>query len=280
MYLLQRRAAPLRYVRLLLLGAVLAFCSLMPVAAETNSAIAQQFNTKDGSTTPASLVALNEQDPSTIELAQTGKERRLVGVVSDTSAIELSAGGGGVQVVTSGATMALVSDLNGTIKAGDKVTASPIKGVGMKATENGTIVGTAQSDFTTAQTEERTITDKTGADKTVKIGLMPVQVGVVYYSVNNGQNSAYVPAFLQSIADNIAGRNVSAMRVIAAGVVMLLVVASVAALLYGAVRSSIISIGRNPLSESAVRKGLFQVTLTALGVLLFAGISIYLILAL
>jgi hypothetical protein len=59
-------------------------------------------------------------------------------------------------------------------------------------------------------------------------------------------------------------------------VLMLFVIVGI--LLYSAVRSSIISIGRNPLSEQAVHKSLFEVGLAIVGVLIFTVIVIYLIL--
>lgn len=250
-------------------------------AGQASSAIAQEFKVegRPDSVPPAALVVLKRDSSSTIELASSGKEQRLIGVASDNSAIELSEGQPGIKVVTSGLVTTLVSDINGQVRAGDKITVSPIEGVGMKATESGIVAGTIQTDLSAVQTESRTITDNNGRARTVNIGLAPLQVAVSFYSVADGSDS-FMPSFLQSVADNIAGRNVPAMRVLAATVVLLIVVASIAALLYGAVRSSIISIGRNPLSEVAVRRGLFQVALTSLGVLLFAGIAIYLILAL
>jgi len=63
-----------------------------------------------------------------------------------------------------------------------------------------------------------------------------------------------------------------------AALLVLFLFAAVIILLYSAVRSSIISIGRNPLSENAVRKGLLEVGLTVVGVLAFTVIVIYLIL--
>jgi len=66
--------------------------------------------------------------------------------------------------------------------------------------------------------------------------------------------------------------------VLLAVIVLLLAFISIAVLLYSAVKSSIISIGRNPLSEGAVRKSLLQVGLTIIGILLITLITIYLIL--
>ena len=41
-----------------------------------------------------------------------------------------------VQVITNGAALTLVSDINGEVRTGDPLTASPIEGVAMKATES------------------------------------------------------------------------------------------------------------------------------------------------
>jgi hypothetical protein len=261
------------------LGLLFMCWSLPAAGAQSNSAIAQQFQTQDSSITAASLVATVQDNPYSVELATIDHADRLTGVVSNEPLIELSTGGSGVQVVTSGLTMVLVTDLNGSVAAGDKITISPIEGVGMKALDTTTIVGISQSDLAKAQTETRTITDKSGKEKQVKIGLVQVLVGVAYY-VPEGQQSSYVPSFLQNLANSVSGRSVSPMRVLIAALILLLLFISITVLLYSAVRSSIISIGRNPLSQGAIRKSLLQVGLTVTILLLFAMATIYLILTL
>jgi len=271
-------ALQLRYILLSTMILVLAIFLPLQATAQGNSAISQGFKTSDTDITAASLVGIEEGNTNAIELSANGKEDRLVGVVSNNPLIELSDGGSGVQVVTSGLTMTLVSDINGDIANGDKITASPIEGVGMKATESSVIVGTAQGDLKSVETDERTITTKDGKRETVKIGLMPVQVSVAYFTVEEEESSQFVPGFLQNLANNVSGRNVSPVRVLVAALILLLVFISITVLIYSAVRSSIISIGRNPLSESAVRKSLAEVGLTVFAVLLFSSLIIYLVL--
>jgi len=248
------------------------------VAAQGNSAIAQQFQTKETNITAASLVSIQQDNPNSIELSSSAHADRIIGVVGSKPLIELSNGASGVQVVTSGLTKLLISDLNGKVVTGDKITASPIEGVGMKATDNTTIIGSAQSSLDTSGAESRTITDKTGTKVTVHIGLVPVQVGISVYNAGANKSTTFVPSFLQSLANNVAGRDVSPVRVLAAALILLLLFISITVLLYSSVRSSIISIGRNPLSEDAVRKSLIQVSLTVLTVLIFAVALIYLVL--
>lgn len=276
--LLFRDTFRLRFVFFATLLLVPMTLAVRSVNAQSNSAIAQQFQTTQTDITPASLVGIQKDNPKQIELSDAEHVDQLVGVVSSEPLIELSSGGSGVQVVTSGITMALVSDLNGQIRAGDKVTASPVAGVGMKASEAAVVVGTSQAALDSVQTETREITDLNGKKQSVRIGVIPVQVNVAFFSPDKDRESAFVPPFLQSLANNVSGRNVSPVRVLVAALVLLLVFLSITVLLYSSVRSSIISIGRNPLSENAVRKSLFEVGLTVLTITVFAVVIVYLIL--
>ena len=248
------------------------------VVAQGNSSIAQQFQANDPQITPASLVVTQKNNPSSITLSSQLQADSLVGVVSEEPLIELSDDSNGVQVVTSGLTMTLVSDINGAVATGDRITASPIKGVGMKATESTTTVGIAQSSLETSKSETRKITDTLGKQTEVHIGLVPVQIGVAFYNVETSKVTSFVPSFLQSLANTVVGRTVSPVRVLTAALILLLLFVSITVLLYSSVRSSIISIGRNPLSEKAVRKSLVQVGLTVCIILISATGLIYLVL--
>jgi hypothetical protein len=275
--LLRHNALKLRFIALGTALLVLPLFFALPGSAQGNSAIAQGFQTEDAGIVAAALVGIEKDNPNSIELSNTEKADRLTGIVSNNPLIDLSDGGSGVQVVTSGLTFGLVSNLNGDVQSGDKITASPISGVGMKATESTVVVGTVQGSLADAETETRTIRDEAGNEKEVRIGVLPIQVSVAYYSVDVGK-AAFVPGFLQELANSVAGQNVSPVRVLVAALILLLLFISVTVLLYSAVRSSIISIGRNPLSEGAVRKSLFEVALTVVAVLVFAVMTIYLVL--
>lgn len=245
------------------------------LSAQGASSIAQGFETEDPGIVSGALVSLKTGSANTVELATIKNTDRLLGVAGQDSLIELSSGAGSVQVVTTGEAAVLVSDINGTVKAGDKITTSPIAGVGMKALTSTVVIGTAQANLSTTETRE--ITDKSGKKQTVKIGPVSIQVDKVFYEAPQDQNS-FVPPVLQDFANNLAGRPVSPVRVMVAGFLMVSVFITVIVLLYSSVRSSIISIGRNPLSQSAVRRSLLQVGLTVLGVMAFTVIVIYFIL--
>jgi hypothetical protein len=247
------------------------------LSAQGVSSIAQGFQTSDNGVVAGALVSLQKNKSNTVELSTAGNVQELIGIAGNKSLIELSSGTGTVQVVTNGTTEALVSDINGAVKTGDRVTSSPIAGVGMKATLSGVVVGTAQADLSKVETETRTVTDKKGKKVTVKIGAIPVQVDKVFYEAPSESNS-FLPPVLTDFASSVAGHQVSPVRILAAALLIALLFVVVTILLYSAVRSSIISIGRNPLSEQAVHKSLLEVGLTIVGVLVFTVIVVYLIL--
>lgn len=246
-------------------------------ASVSAAAIAQGFQTTEKNVVTGALMSLQTDKSGSVELANAERSDSLVGVVGKDSLIEFSDKDNTIQVVTSGVTSTLVSDIEGELKTGDRVAASPIDGIGMKAVQNAMVVGTAQADLSSVKTTEHFITDVSGKVHTVHIGLIPVQVNVTYYAVSP-EKTTVVPTFLQDFANAVAGRQVSAVRVLIALIVLLVSFISIGILLYASVKSSIVSIGRNPLSESSVRKGLLQIGLTVIGILLFTLITIYLVL--
>ncbi len=260
----------------LLLAPLLGLISF-PAQAESTSAISQGFKTNETDLAVGALVGLTSGSQSTIQLNNTDRLDQLIGVIGDRPLIELSNNDKEVQVVISGTTLTLVSNINGDVKSGDKITASPINGVGMRASASALVVGTAQADLSAVTTSEKNVTDKQGKSQAIKVGAVPVQVNITYYVAPEDKNS-FLPPFLQALANAVAGREVSPARVLISTLVLVFGFISIAVLLYSSTRSSIISIGRNPLSEGAVRKSLFEVGATALGILLVMLIAIYLVL--
>lgn len=274
------------YRRASILGAFLAigfilssFLLWAPVAsAQSNSSIAQSFTSGDPDMASGSLASLQKGSVSTVDLSNTTNVTKLVGVVCANPDIDFSSGTAQTtQIVTSGITPTLVSSINGTINYGDKITASPIDGIGMKATQSTQVVGIAEANLSSVSTQTKTIVEKSGQTETVHIGVLPVQVGVTYYSLPTDTNT-YVPQFAQQLAKNVAGHNVSTLRIITASVLLVLIFVSVVVILYSAVRSSLVAIGRNPLSERAVRKVLIEDGLAMVVIIAFACLGIYLLL--
>ncbi len=223
-------------------------------------------------------VVATAADGISVEKATLSNTSNMVGVVTEDAVLELSDDSGAeVQVATGGRTLALVSDINGQITSGDKLTISPINGVGMSTDRSGYIFGTAQANFSAAQAvTTQSVKTKDGTNKTVRVGLLPVQVGVVQYDFN--KDTAILPAYIVNFANAIARKEVSFIRIVIALAVLLIGTLSIALILVSAVRSSITSIGRNPLAAKAVHAGLFQVLVITFGILVAMLAIIYTVL--
>ncbi|HSX02885.1 MAG TPA: hypothetical protein VLI05_06270 [Candidatus Saccharimonadia bacterium] len=231
---------------------------VMAAALASSGSIAQGFvaDSRQGQIAAGALVSFTTGSSRSVELATTASAGRLAGVVDQSPLVVISGGAQEAQVVLSGTTTVLVSDINGPIHASDKITASPIAGVGMLATADSQIVGAAQASFDTAHAQSRSLKDRSGQAHTVHLGTIPIQIGVAYYQA---PGSNFLPPFIQSLANSVAGRPVSLLRVMLSTVLLLLGFVCMAVLIYSSVRSAITSLGRNPLAAVAIRAGLYQV---------------------
>jgi hypothetical protein len=256
-------------------------CLVVSTICSAAGAISQGYTTRSDNISRGALVSLVSNSTTTVEPATSSNAANLVGVAADKPLIELSGSGeGSTQVVVGGSTEVLVSDVNGSVKAGDKIAASPIGGIGMKASEAAQIVGTAQVSIDSAKTVEQSITAKDGTKQTIKVGLLSVAVNVTYYSasMSKGTISSFVPPFLQSIANSVVGREVSPLRVLLGAIVLLLGFIAVIVMIQTSIRNGLISLGRNPLAQKAVRRGLIDIIVAAIGLLVLMAVIVYVVL--
>jgi hypothetical protein len=247
-----------------------------------SGAISQSYQTSTTNLTQGTLLSLTATGSNVVEPASSSNNASyLVGIAANKPLVELSSSGqNSIQVVVGGTAEALVSDANGAVGVGDKITASPISGIGMRATSSAEIVGVAQSNLDSVSTVTKSFSGKDGKSISVKVGLLPIAVGVNYYSAVSSQGaiSEFVPPFLQSIANALTGKQISPIRVLLGSAALLLGFIIVMVILYASVRSGIISIGRNPLAEKALRRGLVDVIIAAIGVLVITVVAVYIIL--
>jgi hypothetical protein len=263
----------------LILGfAVLAMqASPFASALTTSQTIAQGFKSDASSGIVAgAIVSTKQSDGASIELATPDSAGRIVGVADKDPLLAISTGKAEMQVVLAGTTNVLVSDINGSIRPGDKIAASPIAGVGMLATADGRVVGTAQTGFTGKTGQTRAIKDSNGKQHTVHIGSLPIQIGVAYYQA---PGSNFLPPFVQRIANSIAGRPVSLIRIVTSSLLLLVSFVGITVLIYASTRSAMISLGRNPLAAHDIRKSLYQVIGVAAIAAAVTLLASYLILA-
>jgi hypothetical protein len=212
-------------------------------------------------------------------VTSTAKEASAVfGVVisSDSSLLSLNNGQANqVQVATSGTVPVLVSDINGGIKDGDAITASGIDGVGMKATINTKIIGVAQEDLNANNSSNETYKDNDGTHH-LQVGLVSVLVNVAYYYKQ--PEKTIIPTAVQNVANAIAGKKVDSVPILISSGIFLVTLFVVATIIYAMIRSSIISVGRNPMSQAAVYRDVMQMSALVVGIIGAAVVSIYLVL--
>jgi len=264
----------------LLMGLLLGLGMVAPAYASLSQGFATTSTIATGS-----LVSLDQKSTGSVDVATLDNVSRLFGVVVPPSSASVSlsgTGSGQVQVVTSGTADVLVSTAGGAIHVGDYITVSQIAGVGQLVGPSSTrVVGIAQSDFdgTGDGVAKRTIQNASGQSSEVAIGQIPVVIEVSTYTATNGEQSYVVPNWLQNLSNTLAGRSVSPLRIIIAGLILVCALISISVLLYAAVRNSIISIGRNPLSRGSVLRGLLEVVAIAGGVLAVTAVAMYLVIS-
>lgn len=248
----------------------------MVATAWAATAVSQGYTT-DEALSLGSIVSLKDNSNDAVVASTTSSANNILGITISADSSLLSVTNNEkeqVQVATSGTVRVLVSDINGTIKRGDHITASPLAGVGMKASRNIRIVGIAQADV--QGEKKQTYKDKQGKEQSVKLGQVPVLVNVAYYFKE--PEKTVVPGALQNVANAVAGREVSTLPALLATAVFVITIIVVCSIIYSMIRSSIISVGRNPMSQSAVYRDLVQMSALVLAILGVGLLSIYLIL--
>jgi hypothetical protein len=230
------------------------------------------------------LVQLKKNEASKIEPVSQSSAERLYGVVVDPNdaPVTLSTDKEKLFVATTGTFDVLVSSQNGKISKGDYITISAIDGIGMKSDDKQpVIIGRALADFDGKANvlSSTTIKDSTGASISVNIGRVGVNIGVAKNPLLKA-TEPNLPEALKKVAEAIAAKPVNPIRVYIAVVVFCISTIVSGILLYGGVRSAIISIGRNPLSKKSIIRSMIQVVLVGLTIFLCGVFGVYLILKL
>ena len=258
---------------LTLLGLLLA-----PSFAGAVTLISQGYQV-DSAIPAGSIVSLRKDSTSNVDSTTIGNSGGILGVVIDTGSSQLSISStqsSQVQVATSGVEPVLVSDINGSISPGDQITASPISGVGMKATGNVKVVGVSQDNFPNKTSSEQSYTDQNKQKHTVKLGQVSVLVNVAYYFKQ--PDKTLIPQALQNIANTLAGKTVNTLPILISVAIFFITLILVVSIIYSMIHSSIISVGRNPMSQAAVYRNVIQLSSLVVIILGVAITAIYMVL--
>lgn len=230
------------------------------------------------------VVSLDAEDTSKVVAANKENEDQLHGIVvaPNDSSLTLSDVEEKTFVATIGRYDGFVSTEAGPIQAGDFLTVSNISGLAMKAGEKDKYtIGKAIESFDgqNGAISSTEITNALGETGTVGIGRILIDVGVGFNPLLKPAESS-LPEFLEQATETIAGKPVSPVRVYIGLFIILSAAAIAGSLLYSGVRSSVISVGRNPLSKKSITKSLIQIVLTAIIIFLIGLFGVYLLLRL
>lgn len=230
------------------------------------------------------IVRIDKDDSTKVAAMNYDEMPNMHGIVVDANdaPVTLSSEGQKVFVATGGKYEVLVSDQNGEVKAGDYITVSSLSGIGMKAlAAESHVAGRALADFNgregVASTAE--VTDSAGNKRKVNIGRVMTDI-TVSRNPNYGPPDSGLPEALRRVAESIAGKQVNTARVYMALIVFGLSTIIAGTLMYGGVRSGIISIGRNPLSKKSIIRGMLQVVISGLIIFILGLFGVYLLLKL
>lgn len=227
------------------------------------------------------LVSSKEGDGSKVAALTDKNVEKMKGVVAQQgdSPVTISSEGNKIFVATTGIYEVLVTNENGTIKKGDYLSISSLAGIAMKASETqGYVIGRATSDFNGGGDGLGTSTTKDG--RKVNFGRILVDIAVSRNPYAKNPEKDKVPDALQKLSRAIADKPVSSVRIYLGLFVFLVTSIICGVMLYSGTRSSLISIGRNPLSKATIYRGMVQVVLLSLIVFLVGLFGVYLLLKL
>ncbi len=231
------------------------------------------------------VVALDKDDTSKVVAINRSESDRIHGVVvgSGDATITFAEPEQKVLIATSGRYEVLVNDQNGKISQGDYIALSSANGIAMKSDQDQPIILGRALDGFSGKDDPRYLSSSVlkntdGGEIPVTIGRINVDIVIGKNPLAKNQNN--VPDALKRAGEFIAGKPVPPSRIYIGFTLLIASAAIAGSVVYSAVRSGIISIGRNPLSKKSIIRGILQMVIVAF-IIFFSGIfGVYLILKL
>ena len=218
------------------------------------------------------IVKLSTKQQATVEIAPANSSNEIFGVIVDpsNSPITLERTSQQVFVATGGSYPVFVSNAGGPITKGDYISVSQLDGVGSKASGNQPVIlGHAETGFDGVHN----VTSRSG-----KYAIGEINVAIAVAPSPLFKNTLAIPQPLQKIGNSVAGREVSPFRVYTA-LLLFLVSNSMAIIsLVVGTRTSLVALGRNPLGQHTILRGLYQVIGACVAIFAISVVGVYLLL--
>lgn len=259
---------------------------VVPAYATTYGGGDVQRYSADAALQNGTIVQLSDPDKQIVSRASQIQVDAMFGVVIDPSQLSLrmadESRANEIHVASSGTYNTLVSTQAGAISSGDYVTLSAVSGVGMKAgagdkTVFGRAVGAFDGKGVTLGTT--TIKKTNGDEKRVTLGVVPVTIDV-QRNPHEKSTKVKVPEQLERLGQAVAEKEVDPIRIYLSMFIAAVSLITAIAVVYSGVRSSVISIGRNPMSKKSIFRALLEIILTSFLILIIGLFAVYLLLKL
>lgn len=251
--------------------------TLIILVAGTSTVLAQSFSkgykTQDTGLLPGMVASLSsDATPDNLLVVRASQENpdKSIGVSTnaDDNLVTVASGDQTAYIQSSGVVTAFVSDLNGSVKNGDKLAISPLRGILWRTDDLGNTIGTALEDLPLHTAETQTVKTKSG-DTNTKISKIKITLD---NSLSSNQAKIMDSSALKRLGRSIVGKEVSDLQVIVALIIFLTVMVAEGSIIYGSVSSSITSMGRNPLARNIIKKELVRVLVLTV-IVLFVGLA-------
>lgn len=247
----------------------------MPAAA-VGANVSTSYSYSASSAIPAgSIVSLLPGKNGAVEPANTANTDRMLGVAvkANDSLLAVNPSPNKVQIAVTGTVATLVSSVNGTIAVGDNVTASPFDGIGMKAQQSSHVIGIAQTSLnsSTAGVQTEVVKDLKGREHRIQVGYVRISIAVG----NNSSGGQVQANSLQKDVSQLTGHIVPLPRIIISLGIIVVALTSLITLVYSAIYSSIIAVGRNPLAKNSIFRGFAGIILMAVLIAAMSSGAVY-----
>jgi len=227
-----------------------------------------------------SLTSLDPKNNQNVVSANVNNVNNLAGVVinQNNSNISFDNAKSTYQVGTSGVYSVNVSTINGNISKGDRITASIIEGIGMRASSPSRVIGTALDNFDSkAKGASQQSIDH---NRTIFVGQILVNVAIGDFSgiaVTNPLNPNIAPYqnFFQNVLSKKVSQNqtVTALTIISVGLIITILLILISTII------SMRSIGRNPLARKGITRHTILIIVMVTVILCISLITAYLVMA-
>jgi len=269
-----------RFWRSVVLGLALPLVTLVGLAGAQN---VTQGYLSDTPLQNGMIVRLKPgSNESKIEPVTTDTQKDMFGIVVSNSDAPVSISDPDktqVFVATYGKYSVLVNTQNGTIKSGDLITVSSIKGMGMKATRNEEyILGKALSGFADNSNAIGHATLNDNLKTEVALGRITIDISVAKNPTYSGDSIDGVPSFLQKAANAVSDKPITALRLYACLAVMFVCVVVAGMIIFSGVRTGMTAVGRNPLARKTILRNMMTMTMMAMVIVIIGLVAVYLLL--